>query len=312
MILNFGDPTDTLACLASLELSDDLDLDVVVVDNGPADDGHDRLRREVGGRAEVVATGANLGYAAGNNLGIARVLERGCDQVWILNPDTVVQPNTLVRLNRRLEKSPDCGIVGPRLLMPGDPPRIWSDGGMIDREAHGDVHHLNAGRLVDDYPPGAAHDVDYVTGASLLVRRLVVEQIGPIPEDYFLYFEETDWCLRARTAGWRVMVEPRARMVHHKRSSGALPMPYYLYYMIRNRYRFVEQCLGGDGEAGLAALRTAFVEPWRARVTDHAPSWLPTFDELVRLAEEDARSGVSGRRDEVSQFRGAEERDGNG
>lgn len=312
MILNFGDPTDTLACLASVELSDDLDLEVVVVDNGPADRRHEELRTAVGDRAEVLATGDNLGYAAGNNVGIARVLDRGCDLVWILNPDTVVEPGTLPALVERLERTPDCGMVGPRLLRPGRPERIWSDGGMLDWDAHGEVHHLHGGELVDEHPPERAFDVDYVTGASLLVRRLVVEEIGPIPEEYFLYYEETDWCVRAGRAGWRVMVDPQAQMVHHKRSSGALPKPYFVYYLVRNRHRFVEQCGGGDGEAALAAIRRTFVEPWRERVATRAPSWLPVYDELVRTAEEDARAGVTGRRDDVTEIPIAEERDGNG
>ena len=81
VVLNYGHPGDTWACLDSLEMSRELDLDIVVVDNAPEGADHDRLREGVGRRAEVVASGANLGYAGGNNLGIARLLDRGVDDV---------------------------------------------------------------------------------------------------------------------------------------------------------------------------------------------------------------------------------------
>jgi len=302
VVLNHGDSTDTLGCLASLEQSDDLDVEVLVVDNGPEDAGHRRLVEAVGGRARVIATGDNLGYAAGNNIGIQQVLDAGCRYVWLLNPDTVVAPDTLPRLLDHLGSVPDCGIVGPRLVLPGSIPLIWSDGGHLDESAHGATSHLNAGLAAADVLPGKPRDVDYVSGASLLVRRSVVDTVGPLPEDYFLYFEETDWCVQARRHGWRVMVAPAASVVHLKRSSGELPKPYYLYYMTRNRYLFARRCLERDGEAALAELEASFIEPWRERVELRAPYWLPAFDRLVEMAKADARAGRWGRRDDITEY----------
>lgn len=307
VILNYGDPGDTVGCVESLERSDDLDLDLVVVDNGPAGARHDELRALIGARGETIATGDNLGYAGGNNVGIARVLDRGCDQVWILNPDTVVERDTLPLLRAHLDAVGDCGIVGPRLVLPGSPPRIWFDGGLVDLERHGATGHVSMGLVEWQAPPPRAVDVGYVTGASMLVRREVVEQVGPLPEHYFLYFEEADWCVRARRAGWRTMVEQRARMVHRKRSSGDLPTPYFLYYMTRNRYVFAEGCLGADGEAALADFDTVFLQPWRARVERGAPGWLEDFDHLVELGRRDARAGRTGRTDEITDYPSAED-----
>ncbi|MEJ7832846.1 MAG: glycosyltransferase family 2 protein [Nocardioides sp.] len=307
VVLNYRSASDTLACLASLERSNDLDLDIVVVDNAPDDDAHEKLRSAVGRRAETFATGDNLGYAAGNNLGIARVLDRGCDLVWVLNPDTVVEPATLGVLRSHLANVPACGVVGPRLVLPGLPPRIAFDGGVVDRTRHGATAHLSIGIQETQAPEPQARDVDYVTGASLLVRREVLHQVGPIPEHYFLYYEEADWCLRARRAGWRVMVEQRARMLHRKRSSGALPRPYYLYYMVRNRYLFAESCLGASGESALADLDATFVSVWRRMVAQRAPDWLGAFDELVEMATQDARAGRTGRNDRITYYPPAEE-----
>jgi hypothetical protein len=301
VVLNYKNTDDTLACLDSLERSDDLDLDIVVVDNGPDGPEFAGLRERVGRRGETIASGGNLGYAAGNNLGIAQVLDRGCDLVWILNPDTLVEPQTLPMLRAQLAAVPDCGVVGPRIVLPGHPAKIWFDGGLVDR-AIGATRHLNAGKLADDTAPEVL-DVDYITGASLLVRRSMIEDIGLIPEKYFLYYEETDWCIRAQNAGWRTMVDQRARMIHHKRSSDALPRPYYLYYMTRNRFLFAEDCLGVDGEAALRDLDEHFLDPWRSRVADHQPSLLPAFDEIIELAKADGRARVTGQRSDITNDR---------
>ena len=294
VVLNYGDPTDTLACLDSLERSHDLDLDIVVVDNGVEDEAHARLRAAVGRRATTIASGANLGYAAGNNLGIRRVLERGCDLVWILNPDTLVEPTTLARLRAHLQEVPDCGVVGPRILYAEGRPRIWFDGGLVDK-TDAATRHLHFGRSPRSTPPTTL-DVDYVTGASMLCRRELIEDIGDIPDHYFLYLEEVDWCLRAQRAGWRTMTDQRARMWHHKRSSGLLPQPYYLYYMTRNRFLFAEDCLGVEGEVALSVLDEQFLHPWRRKVQRAAPHWLETFDEIVTMAKADGRAGHVGRR----------------
>ncbi|WP_183407903.1 glycosyltransferase family 2 protein [Nocardioides marmoriginsengisoli] len=306
VILNYGDPGDTLRCLRSLENSTDLDMDILVVNNGPEDALHEELVREVGSRASVISTGDNLGYAAGNNLGISWVMERGCDLVWILNPDTLVAPTTLAILREHLDATPDCGMVGPRLVLPGKPPRIWFDGGLVDL-ATAVTEHVNLGVPVRKAPAPVVRDADYVTGASLLVRRLVVEQVGPIPDQYFLYCEEVDWCRRVAAAGWRVMVDQRATMHHLKRSSTSLPKPYYLYYMTRNRYLFAEDSLGLDGEVALAHLDQVFLAPYRRNVERDAPHWLAAFDDLVALAKADARNRVYGRNDVITQYPSADE-----
>lgn len=295
VILHFENDDDTLACIESLGSSDDLD--VVVVDNGPDGPDFSALRDLVGARGETIASGENLGYAAGNNIGISRVLERGCDFVWVLNPDTLVEPSTLPLLRGHLAKVPDCGIVGPRILLPGSSRRIWFDGGLIDWDV-GTTLILNAGRGADDVEPHIA-DVDYVAGTSMLVRRSVIEDIGLLPEHYFLYFEDTDWCVRAQRAGWRTMVNQRARMVHIKRSSGALPRPHYLYYMTRNSVLFAD-FLGVDGESALEALDAGFIRGWRERVDRYQPSLLPAFEAVVELAKTDGMARVTGRRADIT------------
>jgi GT2 family glycosyltransferase len=303
VLVNHDSAEDTVGCIASLEASYDLDMDVVVIDNSDSDDSLDALRDLVGDRAVVLSSGGNLGYAGGSNVGIRRCLERGNEFVWLLNPDTRVEPETLPRLKALLTEVPDCGVVGPRIVHPAPPggaETVWFDGGIVDESKAGETRHLHQGRGVAQVAPPTVRDVDYVTGASLLTRRTVLQTVGLLPDSYFLYFEETHWCRDVRRAGWRVMVDQQARMLHHQRSTGAMPSPYHLYYMTRNRYLFVERALGGDGEAALAQLRGKWLRNWRRKVEQQAPEWLPEFDALVERAAADARAGRDGRNDAVS------------
>jgi GT2 family glycosyltransferase len=303
VLVNHDSAEDTVGCIASLEASYDLDMDVVVIDNSDSPESLAALQDLVGDRAAVLSSGGNLGYAGGSNVGIRRCLERGNEFVWLLNPDTRVEPETLPRLKDLLAEVPDCGVVGPRIVHPAPPggsETVWFDGGIVDESKAGETRHLHQGRVVSQVAPPSTRDVDYVTGASLLTRRVVLETVGLLPESYFLYFEETHWCRVVRRAGWRVMVDQQARMLHHQRSTGAMPSPYHLYYMTRNRFLFVERALGGDGEAALAQLRGKWLRNWRRKVEKQAPEWLPEFDALVERAANSGRAGRDGRNDDVS------------
>ena len=305
VILNYGHPGDTFGCLDSLEQSDDLDLDIVVVDNGPESDQHDRLRAGVGQRAEVIAAGDNLGYGGGNNVGITRLLGRGVEFVWLLNPDTRVEPSTLTRLLRLMDKRPRCGVVGPRLMLPGDPPTIWYDGGEVNMRRFGATRHVARGKVEAEVEEPRPRKTEYVTGAALLTRAATLREAGLLPERYFLYFEETDWCIRARSLGWICIVQSRARMTHLKRSGTGLPEPYHVYYTTRNRYLFARDCLGLDPEGAYDDMDAKLLPTLRQQVIDEARSWLPAYDELVARAKADARAGRYGRNDDITDYQRA-------
>jgi GT2 family glycosyltransferase len=302
-ILNYRSTADTATLLESLERSNNLDMDLLVVDNGPADSDHRELVAAIDGRAAVVASGDNLGYARGNNIAIRSLVERGCEFVWVLNPDTIVEPSTLTNLIRHMDAVPDCAVVGPRILFTGTGDRIWSDGGVIDLERFGATYHRASRRSVaETHKEPGSFDVDYVPGASALFRASALERLGLLPEHYFLYFEETDWCVRARRAGWRVMTDSRAWMKHSGTSGGPVPKPYFLYYMTRNRYRFVVDVLGLDGVRMWEEMGARFHAPLRASVENLAPDWLVHFDELVAWGKRDAMAGVTGRVDEIMTY----------
>lgn len=296
VVLNHREATDTLRCLDALAKVGYRRLTRLVVDNasGP---GEVAWLRSVG--ATVVESGGNLGYAGGNNVGIRLALEAGAEAVWIVNPDAYVERGSLRRLVRVLRRRPEVGIVGPRILEADSAvPKIQSDGGRLAWEAGGRSELIDRGMA-----PGRGGElrlVDFVPGAAMLVRRKVFEDAGLLPEEWFLYFEETDFCVRAAKVGWKVAVDTGARAVHRFGSADGLPSEVLLYYFVRNRILFGRRFTDVPFEV-LRADLDGFIASWRRRVQERKPEWLGRLDELVAMAIEDARAGVMGKREGVGR-----------
>jgi GT2 family glycosyltransferase len=299
ILLNYQTAGDTVRCLASLRRSSDRDIRPVIVDNASGNGDVARLSAELGPTIPILESPHNVGYAAGNNLGIQHALDRDADCVWILNPDTEVEPDTLQLLMATMALRPDAGFVGSlNLHGDSDPPTIQFAGGHIDWDAGAVTHSIGLGSPLAAYSRREAHDVDYVAGTSMLVRRSVFDEVGLFPEKYFMYFEETDFQVRAARSGWKSVLNPLARVWHHQGSTKRLPAPYYTYYYIRNRILFAKglsQLRDDQIEEGL----TGFIDGWRARVTARAPGWLDTHNRLVALALADGKAGVTGPQAEV-------------
>ncbi|MCC6728938.1 MAG: glycosyltransferase family 2 protein [Chthonomonadales bacterium] len=205
-------------CLRSLhETLDGVRYEVIVVDNASRDDSAAMVRAEFPG-ARLVENRQNAGFCRGNNQGIA--LARG-RYVVLLNPDTEVREGALQRLMAFLDEHRDVGVVGPMLLTPtGEPAPTGSCFPGVLREAVGvlGLHNLYRARYdLQSYGrtdfTGMA-DVDVICGACLMTRSEVLDRIGGLDEDLFMFFDEVDFCRRARKAGWRAVYVPEARVLH--------------------------------------------------------------------------------------------------
>lgn len=228
VIVNFRTASLVEDCLRSLR-SEALALDcrVVVVDNDSADGSYARLATCVQNQGwqdwvQVLAAPRNGGFAYGNNQGIRHALacDPGLGQVLLLNPDTVVEARALSALLDWMASHPRTGIVGSRLLnaeggVEVSAHRHPSALGELEGSARlGLVSRALAAFQVS--PPASAtpQRCDWVSGASLMVRRAALDQVGPLDEGYFLYFEEVDFCLRVQQAGWECWCIPASRVVH--------------------------------------------------------------------------------------------------
>ena len=214
---------------------------------------YDRTLAELGGRAEdaetpliLIQTGANLGFAGGYNVGLRYALARGdFAYIWLLNNDTVIAPNALTALVSRMQERPDAGQCGSRLLFYDAPGTVQALGGASYNRFFASAKHVGAFSPADQPvdPPRIESCLDYVVGASLLVSRSFLRDIGLLSEDYFLYHEEIDWATRAR--GRYGIAYAHESIVYHKEggSTGSSRDPALKsrtadYYSIRSRLRF--------------------------------------------------------------------------
>jgi len=238
IILNWNGWRDTVECVESCSRLDYPDFRILIVDNGSTD-GSESILRERFPLVDFIQTGANLGFAGGNNLGIRYALERGADFVWLLNNDTVVAPEALGELAGVADSDDRVGIVGSKLYYYNQPTIIAFAGGEWKQ------HPLYPGhRRVDEEDCGQCdtlEEVDFITGCSLLIKTAVIQDIGEMPERYFLYWEDIDWNATADEHGWKIMFVP-ASHVWHKVSATTDTLPGIKdYYSVRNRLLFLKR-----------------------------------------------------------------------
>ncbi len=175
------------------------------------------LRQPDRSTIRLIQTGSNLGFAGGNNIGLRLALnDTECRYVWLVNNDAVVKPDALTKLVHRIEQNPHFGICGSTLLYYHHPDRVQALGGAAYNCWLATTRHIGAMTAADAFIDAARVEprLSYVIGASLLLSRPFLEQVGPMREDYFFYFDELDWCLRAR-GRYDITYAPES-IVYHK------------------------------------------------------------------------------------------------
>lgn len=235
IILNWNRRDDTLHCLASVGQSTYPAFEVIVVDNGSIDDSVQAIHSAFPA-VRIIQNRENLGYAGGNNVGLRAAIDDGVDYVLLLNNDTVVKPDALERLVSLADLEPDAGIVSPAIFYLDEPQRVWSAGGLIDWQ-RGTIETSYLDTDVSDLPR-RPYSTDHVTGCCMLLRTAALRQAGLIDQRFFLYFEETEWCVRIGRSGYRILVEPTAHIWHAIRPDERSASPAVAYYMTRNQLLF--------------------------------------------------------------------------
>lgn len=202
VILNYRGADDTIACLDSLA-SLTTPVRTIVVDNGSGEGSVERIRAGHGDVALIV-NDENIGFAAGNNVAIERLLADGAEFVWVLNNDTTVEPGTLAAMLDIAASDDRLGAVGSVIYDMARPERVLTWGG-------GSVSRWT-GRTRDAREPGDR--IDYVTGASMLLRSAALRDVGLFDPRFFFTWEDVDLGIRLRDAGWRIAVAEESRVRH--------------------------------------------------------------------------------------------------
>ena len=244
VVLNWNRREDTLDCLASLERMSYTNHQVIVVDNASSD-GSTEAIAAAHPAVNVIQTGANLGYAEGNNVGLQEALKRGADHVLVLNNDTVADAQMLTHLVAALEADEATGAAGPTIYFHEAPDTIWSAGGRFDWRLGKPV--LRGLKERDTGQFATVSEVDYLPGSAILIRREALAQVGDFESRYFMYYEDNEWCFRARRRGFAVVHVPRARLWHKISLTRQFSAPYISYYHARNRLLFLRTARVGLG-----------------------------------------------------------------
>lgn len=235
IVLNWNRRDDTLRCLDSLAQSTAVPFDTLVVDNASSDDSVEAVRSTYPD-VRIIENSTNLGYAGGNNVGIEAAMHENYAYVLVLNNDTVVDPAAIGRLVDLAKLEPDAGVIAPAICYLDDPQRVWSAGGTIDWQ-RGTVKTSYLDASLSDLPR-RPYTTDHVTGCCMLLRIEALRRAGLIDPRFFLYFEETEWCVRIARAGYQIMVNPEARIWHAIRPDEQSGSPAIAYYMTRNQLLF--------------------------------------------------------------------------
>ncbi len=222
VVLNWNGLEDTLACLDSLAQIDvgGASLEIVAVDNGSRISPREEILRRHP-QVKVIENPVNLGYAGGNNVGIAHGLETGADFVWLLNNDLVVRADALTELLAVAAQYPRAAALGGKVLRADDPSRVWVAWGEVSWRQS--LIRLVGEDAADDGRWDLEREVEWIPGCALLLRADALAEVGLLEEDYFAYHEDVEWAARARQAGWSCRYVGASTAVHsvHGSSGGA-------------------------------------------------------------------------------------------
>ena len=229
VVLNWNGWQDTVRCVASLLALDYANFWIVLVDNGSTDGSVQEFQRALPD-VELLQTGVNLGFGGGCNVGMRHALAGGAEYIWLINSDAVVDPGALSAMVRLAQENLVLGAVGSVLFDVDAEARVqlWG-GGRVG---------LWLGRSVHSRSPDVK--LDFVSGASLLLRRSALEQVGLFDESrFFMYWEDTDLGFRLRNAGWALGVAADSRIWHKQSASLGFGNPLLDEYATRSCVRFL-------------------------------------------------------------------------
>lgn len=236
IILNYNGGIDCIECIKGLDIVS-YPHDIFLVDNNSTDDSLALFQKYLPNDVTLIETGANLGYAGGNNIGISRAMSLGYDYICVLNNDTVITEDFLTPCIAELNKNPMIAFISPAIIY-NKTGRIQASGSFINPTT-GVFKTTGYGLEAKELPKKIV--CDYVSGACIVCSGRTIEKTGLIPEAYFLFFEETEWCYRAKKNGF-INECLTSYQVRHKGSVSIDKVEGLQFYLMnRNRIAFMRR-----------------------------------------------------------------------
>ncbi len=237
IIINWNGVSDTLDCLRSLQKTNYPNLEIIVVDNGSKNKNEAETIKSHFPKVQLIKSSSNLGFSGGNNLGIKAALKNKSDYIVLLNNDTVVVPNFLSEIIKYIDYNPDVDIVSPLIYTHSQPKKIWFSYGKL----YLFLGNIKASHQETNFDK---NNIWFVSGCCMFVKSNVFNKIGLLDDRFFAYFEDTDFCIRAKLSGYKIGIVEKSKIFHKvSQSSGGVLSPIYLYYMTRNNWLFAQKNL---------------------------------------------------------------------
>jgi len=235
IVLNYNGAQVTLNCVDSVLRIEYANFRVIVVDNGSTDDSVTRFKEALTDpRVQLLVNDKNEGYAGGNNRGMVRALAAGAEYIFILNNDTIAEPGCLTPLVEAMERDAVLGIVGCPLFGSGPHPSA-------NCQMRFNLFTGANADLVEGAETAEPHEVDYIWGTAMLLRVGAIKRMGMFDDRFFLFYEDTDLCFRAREAGYKVSLVACAGVQHLAGRTTVHHRPVGVFCWTRNRAWFVRR-----------------------------------------------------------------------
>lgn len=232
ILLNYCNYYLTIDCIESIKQSTYQNYEIIVVDNNSPDHSGKNLSQQEGIR--FLQMEENLGFAAGNNRGIEVALSDGCEYVMLLNNDTVIDPNMIETLVSRADANT---VVVPKMYyfdVEGRKDILWYAGGILKYKSSDGIHI--GGKQEDSKQYSIEGEVTFATGCCMMIHRAILEKVGLLREEYFMYCEDTDYSIRLNKSNVRILYAPNAKLWHKvSSSSGGEMSKFIVYYVVRNK-----------------------------------------------------------------------------
>lgn len=235
ILVDYNGIKDTIACIDSIKASDCYgDITIVVVDNASKNNEAEEIGRKYN---DVIAIRSpeNGGFSEGNNIGIRYALDNGAEYITLLNNDTIIDKKMISTLKSKCQSDV---VAVPQMLYYDEPNKIWYGGGRIDywtgNAKHDCMNQVDA--------PMVERIVTFATGCCMMINATTLHKVGLLDESYFMYCEDTDFCIRLSLASIKIKFIPTAKLWHKVSSStGGSDSPFSTYYMTRNRLNYVKK-----------------------------------------------------------------------
>ena len=241
IILNWNGKEDTCECLRAVQKIEYSNYEAIVADNGSQDGSVESFRKEFP-EITIIENNANLGFAEGNNRGIAYAISEGCDYIFLLNNDAIVDPYIINKFLQVSNERPKAGVFGAKIYYLKEPNKIWFAGGAWIPEI-AQFSHIGYDQVEDGSTWSDIREIDYACGCALFIKSEVIQKIGLLEPKYFLTWEETDFCYMARRAEFECLFVPSAHVWHKVSASfsGGERGLLYQYFIQRNRLLWIER-----------------------------------------------------------------------